>query len=167
MVLRMPGHFGELFTLIDHEFHGDISTTSSGKGKKSMCLRPMLEIVYDIHTRDYLLSIWWSRRRLLDFKWLPWPRDAKMTDINLSVLDNDPPIRQCYPPFRSNGFGLGSPNSSRTKATGIDTHCAEHNRTKQKEIHSVLSAQLACNIFEPEQFIALLFERYSYVKNVH
>lgn len=158
MVLPMPGHLGEMFTLIDHGFRRAISTTSAGKGMPPMCLRPMLETVYDIHARHYLLSIWWSRLRLLDPKLLPWPRDATIIDVNPSVLDNDHLIHQSCPHFWGNGFGLAAQDSLTSRVRNIDAYCSEHDRMEQKRICRPLSAQLACNTFEPGQFIALLFE---------
>ena len=97
------------------------------------------ETVYDVHTRDRLLSLWWSRLCLLDSNLLPWPCNAKMTDINPNILNDKHSFHQCYPSFWSHGFGLTASRNRRQQEVSIQTFCAEHNQMEQTNIDCALA----------------------------
>lgn len=104
-ILRMPGHTGELIVLSDQDtFKGNNFQVGNYKEVPEMCPKAAMEIYNDVHAREHLITLWWSRLRILDPILRPWRRGEKMTDVNLQVLDPNHPVHKCMPPFWSLKF---------------------------------------------------------------
>jgi hypothetical protein len=69
-----------------------------------MCPKAAMKIYNDVHAREHLITLWWSRLRIMDPILRPWRRGEKMTDVDLQVLDPNHPVHKCMPPFWSLKF---------------------------------------------------------------
>lgn len=84
-VARMPGHMGQLFTLVTQDKLTGPATHSKGHSLPDICIKPMMEIFFDANTRAYLAVLQWGHLRVLHPILLPWPRTQKMTDVSPDV----------------------------------------------------------------------------------
>jgi hypothetical protein len=123
-----------------------------------MCSKSSLELAYDTKVRDDLASLCWGRLRLLDASLIPWDYSQKMTDVNPNTLNANHPIHKCYPPFWVKDFTVPSKHSRSGQRICLVTFCLEQNRWESRRFPTSMTAQLACSFFEPEQFVALVFE---------
>jgi hypothetical protein len=157
IVVQIPGHMGERFTLID----SPVNYIGSGAGKgwdlnlESACPRAAMELYQDTKVMLQLNIIWWSRFRLVDTTLKLWLPGQSFTDVNPQVLQKDNPLQRCYPPFWVKGFSPTSHHGPGLKETTIKVWCQDHGRIEALTIRSTMAAQLSTRCFSYKQWAAL------------